>query len=67
LARWDSHVETSRSRQKIIETRVDQLGNIISFTEYLIFSTIFEETKVTYIKTTPGRIFMNKTIVDALS
>jgi hypothetical protein len=28
--RWDSHVETSRSRQKIIETRVDQLGNIIS-------------------------------------
>jgi DNA-directed RNA polymerase subunit beta' len=23
--RWDSHVETSRSRQKIIETRVDQL------------------------------------------
>jgi hypothetical protein len=65
--RWDSHVETSRSRQKIIETRVDQLGNIISIYRYLIFSTIFEETKVTYIKTTPGRIFMNKTIVDALS
>jgi len=66
--RWDSHVETSRSRQKIIETRVDQLGNIISiYPEYLIFSTIFEKTKVTYIKTTPGRIFMNKTIVDALT
>jgi hypothetical protein len=63
--RWDSHVETSRSHQKIIETRVDQLG--ILFHRVFNFSTIFEKTKVTYIKTTPGRIFMNKTIVDALS
>jgi hypothetical protein len=63
---WDSHVETSRSRQKIIETRVDQLEYYFNLSEYLIFSTIFEETKVTYIKTTQG-VFMNKTIVDALS
>jgi hypothetical protein len=44
---------------------VDQLEYYFNLSEYLIFST-FEETKVTYIKTTPGRIFMNKTIVDAL-
>jgi hypothetical protein len=64
LARWDSHVETSRSRQKIIETRVDQLGILFQFIRVFNFFNYFEKTKVTYIKTTPGRIFMNKTIVD---
>jgi len=66
--RWDFHVETSRSYQTPIEIRVDQFGNILSiYPEFLIFSTIFEETKATYVKTTPGRILMNQTIADALS
>jgi hypothetical protein len=59
-------MRTSRSRQKIIETRVDQLGILFQFIRVFNFFNYFE-TKVTYIKTTPGRIFMNKTIVDALS
>jgi hypothetical protein len=52
--RWDSHVETSRSRQKIIETRVDQLGILFQFIRVFNFQLFFEETKVTYIKTTQG-------------
>ena len=64
--RWDSDVEAQRSRQRLIETRVDQFGNIISiYPEYLIFSTRFEK-KATYIKTSPGRILMNQTIFTAL-
>jgi DNA-directed RNA polymerase beta' subunit len=64
--RWDCDVETQRSCQMLIETRVDQFGNIISiYPDYLIFSTKAVE-KATYIKTSPGRILMNKTIFTAL-
>jgi hypothetical protein len=45
---------------------VDQLEILFQFIRVFNFFQLFEETKVTYIKTTPGRIFMNKTIVDAL-
>jgi hypothetical protein len=43
--RWDSHVETSRSRQKIIETRVDQLGILFQFTRVFFFQLFLKKQK----------------------
>lgn len=66
--RWNFHVEKFlRINKKLIELRIDQFGNkIFIYPEYLIIFSFHVKEQNIYIKTTPGRVLINKAISDVL-
>lgn len=61
--KWDSNFEVHLKYQRCMEYQMDRQGNCIRlYSDFIVYRNVHFQTCVFYLKTTPGRVLMNKVL-----